>query len=93
VSQPVQAAHALKPVTHTPTPVPVAVATPEPEATRIPTSSIRNPDDGAAPAELEPVERPAVKTKPAKAKKKIAKSAKSKARGTKKARATRSASR
>lgn len=95
VSQPLQAAHALKPAAHAVSPqslpaVPVAVATPEPEATRIPTSSIPNPDDGAAPAELEPSEQPKAKTKPAKGKKKVAKS---KARGTKKARPTRSASR
>jgi hypothetical protein len=67
------------------------VATPEPEATRITTSSIPNPDDGsAAPAELEPSDKPAAKTRPAKGKKKLTKS---KARGTKKARSTRSASR
>lgn len=89
VSQTTQTAHALKP-SALPA-MPVAVSTPEPEATRIPTSSIANPDDGAAaPAELEPSDKPAAKTKPVKGKKKLAKS---KARSTKKARNTRSASR
>jgi hypothetical protein len=89
VSQPTQTAHALKPAALPA--VPVAVATPEPEATRITTSSIPNPDDGsAAPAELEPSDKPAAKTRPAKGKKKLTKS---KARGTKRARSTRSASR
>lgn len=89
VSQPIQRAHALKPAALPA--VPVAVSTPEPDTTRIPTSSIANPDDAAAaPAELEPSEKPAAKTKQAKAKKKLAKS---KARKSKKARSTRSASR
>jgi hypothetical protein len=84
-----QTAHALKPAALPA--VPVAVATPEPETTRIPASSMPNPDDVAgAPAEAEPSDKPAAKTKPAKSKKKLAKS---KARSTKKARATRTASR
>ncbi|MET0410016.1 MAG: hypothetical protein ABW217_01910 [Polyangiaceae bacterium] len=100
VSQTTQTAHALKPAALQPAALqpaalpamPVAVATPEPEATRIPTSSMPNPDDGAAaPAELEPNDKPAAKTKPAKGNKR--KLTKSKARGTKKARPTRSASR
>lgn len=89
VSQTTQTSHALKPAALPA--MPVAVAAPEPETTRIPSSSIPNPDDGAAaPAELEPNDKPAAKTKPAKGKKKLAKS---KARSTKKARGTRSASR
>jgi hypothetical protein len=89
VSQTTQTAHALKPAALPA--LPVAVATPEPETTRIPSSSMPNPDDGAAaPAEVQPGDKPAPKTKPAKGKKKLAKS---KARGTKKARPTRTASR